>query len=120
MSSVEQKLQFVTTGDVLQFFDITWSSPQVDTDDSCCAFGYQLLHTRRINVVRRRIYVAKDRSDLLPVEGVGGRDKSERRDDDLACESSCLDRNFETHRGIAYGDAAPHFYKFGNSLLQLL
>ena len=92
----------------------------MDTDNSRCAFGYQILYARWIKVVRCRIYIAKDGSDLLPLEGMRGSYKSKRRNDHLAGKPGCLDRNFETYRGIADGDAMLHAEAFGYTLLKFL
>src|SRR5438552_2391090 len=92
----------------------------MDSDNSCCALSYQLLYARWIKVVRCRINITKDGSDLLPFKGMSGSYKSKRRNNNFAGESGRLDRNFETYRGIAKGDAMLHTETVGYTLLKFL
>ena len=49
----------------------------------------------RVEVVRPRVDVAEDRRDLLPLQGVGGRDERERRHDDLAGQAGGADGDLQ-------------------------
>ncbi len=62
-------------GNLRQFLHITGSPPQMDPDDARRAGCDQVLDAVRINVIRVRINVAKDRRNLLPLQSVGGGDE---------------------------------------------
>ena len=61
-----------------------------------------------INIVCRGIDVAKDRRDFLPLEGMRGGDKGERRHDDFATETERAGDEAKGDGGIAHRDAMFH------------
>jgi hypothetical protein len=80
----------------------------MDREDARRVRRDQLLDPLRVDVVGARVDVAEDRPDLLPLQRVGGRDERERRDDDLALERGCADRDLQRHGAVAHGDAVRH------------
>ena len=105
VGSVVQQLKVVALCDLGQCFDGAGTPPDVHTDDARRARRDHLFHVAGIKVVCRRVHVAKDRGDFLPLQGVCRGDKGHRWHDDLASESGCPDRYLQRHRRVAHGDA---------------
>jgi hypothetical protein len=70
--------------------------------------------------MRCRIDVAKNRRDLLPLQGMGRRDKGERRDNHLAFQAQRANDNLQRHRGVAHDNAMFHAEKAAQFLLKFL
>lgn len=58
--------------------------------------------SRRIQVMRRRVHVAKDRRDALPFQGMGRRDKGHRGHDHLAAQIERLDGELQADGGVVH------------------
>ncbi len=108
MGRVEEQSQPMPAGDALQRFDITRPAPYVHADDGAGARRNEGLHAGRIEVVRPRVDIAKDRREPLPLQGVGRRNERERRHDDLARQPQRADGDLQGHGAVAQGDAVSH------------
>jgi hypothetical protein len=103
----------------LDRIDVARLSPEVHADDACGARRDQALDLRRINRARDRIHVTEHRRDLLPLQRMSGRDKRERRHDDLARHAERPNRDLERNGAVAHGDGVLHLTVLGESRLEL-
>lgn len=88
-----------------EFIDRAGPSPDMHTDDAGDIRRDHFFDDARVEMMCRRIDVAKNRGNLLPLQGVRGGNKRERRHDDFALESEGADGEFKANRRIANGDA---------------
>src|SRR5688572_20137801 len=83
MGRVKHQGQLVAVCNLRQPISRAGIAPDVHTNNSGGERRNHLFHFFRIQAVRYWVNVTKDRSDLLPLKGVGSSDKRKGRDDDL-------------------------------------
>src|ERR1051326_7336017 len=86
VSGVIHDFQLPAASDVLNGLSFTRPSPEVDSDDSAGARRDQALDASRIEVMRPRVHVREDGSNLLPLQRMGGGDESVSGHDDFAAQ----------------------------------
>src|SRR5918997_964356 len=104
----------MASSDIRQLVYLAGSAPQMHADDARGAGGDHLLYLLRINVMSTRIYVTKDGSDLLPLEGMGRSDKGERGNDNFASKPSCPYSDLQSHGSVACSDAVTDPHNFSD------
>src|SRR5437762_12407148 len=107
-------------GTIDKCINIAWPAPHVYAYDSAGALCNQLLNPPWVNVVCRRIYIAKHRSDSQPAQPMCSRNKGKGREDNFTGKIKRLDSNFETNRCIAESDAMFDTDQLANAPLEFL
>src|SRR5713226_1942618 len=119
MGSVEEQFQTVARSNLSESINVAGVSPNVHANDTRCPPRDRLLYFQRIEGVRPRIDIAKNRRDPLPLESVSRRDKSEGWNDDFTFHSQGFNRDLQGHRAIAHGNTMLHANQVSNALLEL-
>src|SRR5579872_2035779 len=117
---IEQELQIAAASDGFERFDVAWTSPGVNADDSGSARSNHALDLSGIDVVGLAVDIAEDGRNFLPLERVSGSDKSERRNDHFACQAQRADSNFQRDCGVAYRQAIAHTKELRKTFLEIL
>jgi hypothetical protein len=91
----------------------------MDAEDSRRAWRDQLFDSSRVQVMGRWIDIGEHRRNLLPLQGVGGRNEGKRWDDDLAAQLERANRYFQRDSSVAHRDAVSHANQFSYVLLKL-
>src|SRR5205823_14992900 len=110
----------VATGKPCGRVAVARSCPQTHADAAASAGRNPFFHATRVDHMIARVYITKDRRNLLPLERVGSCDKSERRNNDFTAETGGTNGNFQGDCRIAHCDAVFDAQKISKVSFKLL
>jgi hypothetical protein len=119
MGRVEEQFQVPLPCNLGKFFDPTRTPPEMDPDNAGSPGGYHLFHTKRVDAMADRLYVAKYGRYFLPLQRMGRSHKREGRQDYFAGQTQSPNGDFKPHRAVAHSYTVSNAQEVRNTALEL-
>ena len=118
MSGVEDERNAMSDGDSLELRDRSRAPPKLDGEDGARSSVDERSGVKRVEMMCRRIDVAENDLQPLPMHGVSGRNERERRENHSSAYIASSKEKLERERPVGRGDAVLDADELGDSLLQ--